>query len=224
MLNWARSRWELAPVVAAFLWFLGLATVRIAGAWSTVLMVLSMVSMAVIVLVAPRRAWSGDRPATRVGAALGVVLGAYAVTVAASFAVFGSGTDNWLTAIPRLFEQLVPGSVALRVLAMVVCLGLLVPLLEEVCFRGAFFTAARQRIGPTGAVLATSALWAVVHLGDYGLNPYNLEVVAGSQLSVFVMGLGLGVCRLLTGSVAVCVVAQGTANLALYGCLLIALG
>jgi membrane protease YdiL (CAAX protease family) len=194
--------------------------VRIAGAYSIPLLVLSIASMPAVLLAAPRAAWScpralRDRPRWTMVVAVGAVLAGYAVTAVASYTALGSTGDNWLTGIPRLFQELVPGSAALRWLAMVGCLGLAVPLVEEVCYRGVFFTATWQRFGPTGAVLVTSALWAVVHLGDYGLNPYHPVVVVGSQLSVFVMGLGLGICRLVTGSVLACVIAQALANLTL---------
>jgi membrane protease YdiL (CAAX protease family) len=207
--------------------YLALAGVRVAGAFSVPVMVLSMAAMPAVLLLAPRADWScpgalRDRPWWTAGAGVGVVLACYAAAVAASFAAFGSTDDNWLTGIPRLFAQLVPGPTALRVAAMLVCLGVVVPLVEEVCYRGVFFAAAGRRFGAAGAVLVTSALWAAVHLGDYGLNPYHPAVVASSQVSVFVMGLGLGVCRVATGSVSACVVAQGTANLALVGFLLVA--
>jgi hypothetical protein len=50
-------------------------------------------------------------------------------------------------------------------------------------------------------------------LGNYGLRPYNPFVIVGVLLSVFLMGLALGACRLITGSVQGSAIAQGTANL-----------
>jgi membrane protease YdiL (CAAX protease family) len=217
-----------APVATAGAALAALATVRVAGAWSTVLMTLSMVVTPAVLVLVPRRRWpeiglvGPGRPAA-VTAGLAVVGGAYAAGVAGSFAAFGRGVENWLTWVPALFAQLVPGPAPLRVAVALVCLGLVVPVLEEVCYRGVLFDAARRRAGPTGAVVITALVWAAVHLGDYGLNPLTPGAVAGSQLSVFAMGLALGYCRLRTGSVVACVVAQGAANLALYGMLLTAL-
>jgi membrane protease YdiL (CAAX protease family) len=219
--------YEAAPVATAAVGVAALASVRVAGAWSAALMTLSMVVTPLVLLAVPRRRWRRiglvrPGPAAAVAAGLAVVAGAYAASVAGSFAAFGRGVDNWLTWVPRLFAELVPGPTPLRVAVALLSLGVVVPVLEEVCYRGVLFDAARRRVGPVGAVVTTAAVWAGVHLGDYGLNPLTPGAVAGSQLSVFAMGLALGYCRLRTGSVAACVVAQGAANLALYGALLLA--
>jgi membrane protease YdiL (CAAX protease family) len=90
-----------------------------------------------------------------------------------------------------------------------------VPLAEEVCYRGVLLHAVSQRYGTTTGVVVTSAGWALVHLGDYGLNPFDLAVILGVLPSVFVMGLALGWCRLRAGSVLASALAQGLANLLL---------
>src|SRR6266568_1667734 len=226
MLQWTRSRYQTAPATTSALAYLVLATVRITGAYSIPLMVLSIALTPIVIFTVPRHAWFdiGMRRShshRMLGIAVVVVLASYAVTIVASFTAFGSGDDNWLSWIPRLFAQLVPHPIALRVVAMLACLVVLVPLVEEVCYRGVFFHASAQRVGPVGAVVVTSALWASVHLGDYGLNPWNPKVVVGSLFSVLVMGFGLGICRLLTGSVVACIIGQGTANFALYTTLLL---
>jgi membrane protease YdiL (CAAX protease family) len=227
-MRWARTRWDAAPLVACGACYLALLGVRVAGAYSIPMMVLSIAAMPLVLLGAPTGSWrrTGTRPGRpwRVCCvAVGVVVAAYAVTMVGSFTAFGRADANWLTGLPRLFQELVPGSAALRLAAVLACLGVAVPVVEEVCYRGVFFHTVAERAGPWGAVLVTSALWSVAHLGDYGLNPYRPAVVAGSQVSVFLMGLGLGVCRRATGSVAVCVIAQGTANLGLYGSVVAAL-
>jgi membrane protease YdiL (CAAX protease family) len=225
MLQWTQSRYETAPVTTAAVAYLVLATVRISGAYSIPLMVLSIALTPIVIFAVPRDAWfdMGMRRShshRMLGVAVVVVLASYAASVVASFTAFGSGDDNWLSWIPKLFAQLVPHPVALRVVVMLACLVVLVPLVEEVCYRGVLFDASAQRVGPVGAVVVTSLLWASVHLGDYGLNPYNPKVIIGSLFSVLVMGFGLGICRLLTGSVVACIIGQGTANLALCGTLL----
>lgn len=81
--------------------------------------------------------------------------------------------------------------------------------------RGFLLHGVATRHGPVVAVLTASAAWALVHLGDYGLSPLNARVVLDVLPSVFVIGLALGWCRLVTGSGVACAVAQGTANLLL---------
>jgi membrane protease YdiL (CAAX protease family) len=222
---WARRRYAVAPVRTAAGAYAVLAAVRVGGAYSVALMVASIALTPLVVLAVPRSGWPGlglCRSRSRSASAWGVtvVVASYAAAVTASYGAFGGGEDNWLTWLPRLFVTLVPGSVPLRVLTGLLCLGVLVPLVEEICYRGLLFDAVRQRLGPMAAVVATSVLWSVVHLGDYGLNPYHPRVIVGCLLSVLVMGLGLGVCRLLTGSVLACAVAQGAGNVLLYAMLL----
>ena len=199
-----------------------LAVVRIAGAYSFPLMVASLALTPLVLLLVPRHRWAAlglCRPATwRVTyLTTGVVVLAYAATALACRVAFGTGADNWTWWVPELFRSLAPGQPALWVPAMVLCLGLLVPLLEEVCYRGVLHDALAPRVGARGAVLLTAAGWAGVHLGDYGLAPYNGAVIAGVLPSVFLMGLALGYCRVRTGSVYASAAAQGVANLLLAG-------
>ncbi|MCA2211389.1 CPBP family intramembrane glutamic endopeptidase [Jidongwangia harbinensis] len=219
------SRYVAAPLSTAGGCFAVLAATRIGGAYTAVLMVLSMALTPAVLLLAPRPDWgamgvcrSRSRPALGLG--VGLVLISYAVGVIASFAAFARTEDNWLTWIPRLAEQLVPGPVAVRTAAMLVVLGIVVPVAEELCYRGFLFDAVGRRFGPRAAVVVTSCAWTVVHLGDYGLNPYHPMVIVSSFGSIFLMGLALGITRLLTGSVAACVIAQGVANVALFSGLL----
>jgi membrane protease YdiL (CAAX protease family) len=72
------------------------------------------------------------------------------------------------------------------------------PFLEEFLFRGALFSAIRQSVlGPVGAVLVTSALWAVIHIGAA---PWMFVGL------IFVMGLVLGSLLLRFGSLWVPIV------------------
>lgn len=66
------------------------------------------------------------------------------------------------------------------------------PLAEELFFRGFLFEGIRYtHLGAIGAVAITSLLWAVIHL-QYG--PYEIT-------TVFILGLILGIARLITGSI-----------------------
>jgi uncharacterized protein len=96
---------------------------------------------------------------------------------------------------------------------MIVAMGVIIPLFEEVCYRGVLLTAVMGRHGPRWAVVLTSAGWALAHIGNYGLRPYNPLVIVGAVLSVFLMGLALGTCRLITASVLGSSIAQGSANM-----------
>ena len=71
------------------------------------------------------------------------------------------------------------------------------------------------RIGVWPAIVTVSAVWAVSHLGDYGLTPFDPIMIAAMLPSVALMGLALGACRVITGSAVACVVAQGAGNLVL---------
>ncbi|NBH08294.1 CPBP family intramembrane glutamic endopeptidase [Amycolatopsis sp. SID8362] len=100
---------------------------------------------------------------------------------------------------------------------MVVAMGLVIPALEEVCYRGALFSAVERITGSATAITLTSAGWALVHIGNYGLAPFNPAVLAGVVPSVLCMGLALGICRTITGSCVASFAAQGVANLVLVG-------
>jgi membrane protease YdiL (CAAX protease family) len=66
------------------------------------------------------------------------------------------------------------------------------PLYEETFFRGFMFRGIRQsRLGATGALLITAAVWALMHV------QYDAFTVA----QIFAGGILLGAARLKTGSI-----------------------
>ncbi|MFD9907018.1 CPBP family intramembrane glutamic endopeptidase [Streptomyces sp. NPDC059063] len=209
------------PVTSAAALFAVLAAVRVAGAFTFPVMVLSVALSAAVLLVLPRGEWAaaGLRTFAAAPALLGTALVAvvYGQTFLATRDAFGRGDDNWTTWMPKLFEGMVPGVPWADVVAMVLALGVLVPLVEEVCYRGVLYRAVEVRWGTYPAVLATAVGWAAVHVGDYGLHPYNPKVLCGLLPSVFLMGLALGFCRAVTGSAFACALAQGVCNLLLLG-------
>lgn len=78
------------------------------------------------------------------------------------------------------------------------------PIFEEVFFRGFLFEGFRcSRLGPAGAVILTSILWAVIHL------QYDLYEIS----SVFVFGVVLGIARSRTDSVLVPIAMHSLNNL-----------
>lgn len=79
------------------------------------------------------------------------------------------------------------------------------PLFEEAFFRGFLFSGlARSKLGPTGTIIVTAALWAVIHF-QYG---------AYEVAQIFVLGLLLGVARHRTNSLIVPFVIHAAINLA----------
>ncbi|MER5863146.1 CPBP family intramembrane glutamic endopeptidase [Kitasatospora sp. NPDC002040] len=216
-----REHHRAVPVTSAVRLYGVLAVVRIGGAFTLPLMVLSVGLSALALLLLDRKDRAeagvrGFRPWPAVAGTALVVL-AYADTMAAARTAFGRGADNWTVLVPELFRQLAPGAPVLGAVAMVLCMGVLVPLVEEVCYRGVLYRAVEHARGGVVAIATTSAAWALVHLGDYGLQPLNARVICGVLPSVFVMGLALGICRAWTGSALACAVAQGTANLVMLG-------
>jgi hypothetical protein len=73
---------------------------------------------------------------------------------------------------------------------LVLVVGLIGPLGEEIFFRGFAYTAFRRRFGPAAAAVASAALFAVVHLNPMALIP------------IFLMGLVLAVLYERTGTLA----------------------
>lgn len=217
-LSFVHRSYLAAPLATAAVAYAVLATVRIAGAFQLGLAVLAIALTPCVLAVVPRRSWSRIglvRPMDRAQLVRGclAVIAVYALVAFGNVAVFGTGADNWMTGVTAPFEALFPGNPALWVPAMIVAMGVVIPLFEEVCYRGVLLTAVQGRYGPRLAVAVTSAGWALVHIGNYGLRPYNPLVIVGAVLSVFLMGLALGACRLITGSVQGSAIAQGSANL-----------
>lgn len=94
---------------------------------------------------------------------------------------------------PFLFALALPG------------VGIAVPIVEELIFRGAIFSALRHSwFGKTGAVVLTAAAWAFVH----GLAAPWLFVFI-----IFLMGLALGWLLLRFGSLVVTIVCHACWNL-----------
>jgi len=205
-----------APLRTAAALFVALATFRIAGAFSAPLMLGSLALTLLALAAVPRIHWRAAGiitvPGRRCVPLVLLVVVTYAATALQCRVAFGAGEHNWMGHLPAIFFELTPGARWVGVVAMVVSLAVLVPLIEEVCYRGVLHHAIDRRLGPVAAVVLTAIGWAFVHLGDYGLNPADSAVVAGVLPSVLLMGLALGICRVATGSVLACAAAQGTAN------------
>jgi len=89
-------------------------------------------------------------------------------------------------------------------LLFVVVIGI-APVTEEIFFRGFLFQGIRySRMGSGGAILITGLLWAAVHISQYDV--YGV-------ISIFAIGVLLGVARVRTGSVYVAIAMHSLANI-----------
>jgi membrane protease YdiL (CAAX protease family) len=113
---------------------------------------------------------------------------------------------GWLTIVPG-----VAGSAASTTVRL---LTFLVPaaLAEELMVRGYLLTALVDGFGRTAAVIATSALFGLLHFANPGATPWSLLVVA-------LAGVWLGVVRLTTDSLYAAWAAHLAWNFVLAGAL-----
>ncbi|MCP1765314.1 CPBP family intramembrane glutamic endopeptidase [Bradyrhizobium japonicum] len=99
-------------------------------------------------------------------------------------------------------DFVVGGATGLILFAVVICLA--APVLEEFVFRGFMFRGWSQSfLGPIGAIVITSALWAMLHT-QYGWYERSW---------IFIMGLVLGYFRLRSNSTWLTVVAHSAMNM-----------
>ncbi|MCB9495759.1 MAG: CPBP family intramembrane metalloprotease [Fibrobacteria bacterium] len=145
---------------------------------------------------------------------VGATLGVYAVSFLVLRGFFGP-SDDWTWSFRSVMETSVPGGrILFSSLAM---LSLSFYAIEEFYFRGVLFEKWEGKFGKTGTVVAISGLWACLHLGTYGLNPFRPWLVLGMLPCVFAMGLVLGAARSHTGSPWTSFVCQSLGNWFLLG-------
>lgn len=78
------------------------------------------------------------------------------------------------------------------------------PIVEELFFRGFLFSGLKSSIlGPVGAILVSSFLWTVIH------QQYDMFFLT----MIFILGLGLGIAKLKSGSVLLTIGLHSFANL-----------
>ena len=101
-------------------------------------------------------------------------------------------------------DLVVGGAAGLMIFAVIICIA--APVLEEFVFRGFMFRGWSQSfLGPIGAIVLTSALWAMLHT-QYGWYERSW---------IFVDGLVLGYFRLRSNSTWLTVVAHSALNMAI---------
>lgn len=127
-------------------------------------------------------------------------------TVAAVVVAVAAGAIGTLfarPAAPDWWLHMYGASTAPLVLMLAVALA--APLFEETLFRGLLFPGwSRSRLGATGTILLTTALWSAMHL--------QYDVYDMGQ--VFVLGLLLGLARHRSGSLVVPVAMHVAVNVA----------
>jgi uncharacterized protein len=212
--------WPVRTVLALYL---ALAAVRIVGAYQSAVLIVALVITPVALVVVPVWQWPRigicrPRGGLRLIGGVAATVAAYALSVGTAVLVVGTGNDNWAAGLLGFFQLGIgTGSVgtAMDIAAAVLGLGVVVPVLEEVFYRGLLHSALLPHVGKWATVLLTAFAWALVHLGDYGLHPFNPLVIATVLPSVLIMGIALGWTRIWTGSALGSAIAQGVANLLL---------
>ena len=107
------------------------------------------------------------------------------------------------------YRAFLPVSALGGIVAAGIIFSLLNPILEEVIFRGILFDAVRSQVGPTATVIVTAALFGIAHLRGYPPGP------AGATLA-FLYGAAIGALRLLTGGLALPILAHVAADATIY--------
>jgi membrane protease YdiL (CAAX protease family) len=138
-------------------------------------------------------------PNLALGAQAGALLFASNAVVLKTYQTLDLWQLPGMSILPFMFEleEAGPG------LAAVVAGAGLVPLCEEVLFRGVLFSALRKRSGPVAAVILSSVLFGVCHFPDLGMPT--------------LIGLLLAVLYHRTGSLWTAVAAHSVVNLAAMG-------
>jgi len=115
----------------------------------------------------------------------------------------GSGlVAVWLTAHPGMAVDLAPLNSAIALWTPVVAI---VAVVEEVALRGVLFDAVRGLGGERWALVATTALFGLMHVPLYGIGALPLDLA---------VGLMLGGLRIVSGGVLAPAVAHVIADLA----------
>lgn len=173
----------------------------------TVIMQLVVFLLSVLPLLAAGRPYSrlfGPTRATGVMAAIGVGVGF--VTVVVTYAVntvvvliFGAGDP----VEQDLLDSALSGG-AVTVLAVLIAV-VLAPITEEVVFRGVLHRALGERIGMTAGAVASSTIFALIHLEVVLSQPLGL-------VGLFMVGLLLAIAYHVTGSLIVPIVGHAVFN------------
>jgi membrane protease YdiL (CAAX protease family) len=157
----------------------------------------------------------GRRMAWPIAAFLGLLGCALAFPAVQSTAALGGWIQQWISSVPapavahHTLERMVTSDDRTAGLAMLVLVVAVVPPLEEIAYRGGLQSGLRfLGFGPWRATLATSAVFAVMHVGSIPESG-----LAAALSGLFVLSVGLGILRERTGSIVAPAVAHALFNL-----------
>lgn len=211
------QRFETAA--PALILFLGLAGIRILSAYveaADYLYVALCMAIAGAAVFYRKREWGLSRPNSwgRVCLFVLLLVGVYMAEAEGLRRLVSDPDDNWMSAFHALMRTSFPFQ-GLGWFLLASSAALILYAAEEFYFRGLLFTALAKRFSAPFTVLATAAVWSVLHLGSYGLAPFNPQEIGGMIPCVFLMGVCLGAARLATGSAITSFLCQAIGNLAL---------
>lgn len=223
------ARW-LSPVSLIGL-VVGVHTVvRFGGLWDPRMIAASMLLLWPLPwMLSPRDGRSAlglRRPGSSVWWGIGGLLGAVALGLcgAAAFGVFGGaaeGSSNWLAhhaatlrdALQTVPREMSPGARFWVVTAPALVLS---PIGEEILFRGYVLHVGGRRWGYGVAMGVQSALFAVLHLAHYGLQPFDPWLCAVWLPSMAGAAAAFGWVAVRSRSLGPAILAHSAFNLAMH--------
>ena len=149
-----------------------------------------------------------------------VALAVLGTGAATTWALFGSGANNWFThhaaELGRIAESVPPGLSATALFwALTFPPMIFSPLGEEFLYRGFLLRVGSARWGDRAGNVVQAAAFAVVHLAHYGLLPVQPAMIAVYLPTNFVVALVLAWTVRRSGSLWVAVAAHSVYNLGL---------
>lgn len=134
---------------------------------------------------------------------IGALVAAYAIGVATDWLAHGRQTSQ--DVLEYLSATSASGTVGVVHVTLIVLMALIVPFVEELLFRGALLSALVQRAGTVWAVVISSLLFGLIHLPGLSFQWYAVP-------GLILIGVGLAVLRLWSGSLWPAVLAHATNN------------
>jgi membrane protease YdiL (CAAX protease family) len=167
----------------------------------------------------PERSAFGLRSPTslRMGA-IGIMMltGIYLASSLLLYLIFDTTLQNWNVSFYRLLIGLTGIPVSWSAILLDVLILLFYPV-EEFYFRGLLLSSLLKKHGKGTSIMVVAMLWAFLHIGVYGLRPFDGYQLLGMIPSVAAMGIVLGWIRVYSGSVYLSALGQGVGNLCLFG-------
>ncbi len=175
------------------------------GTWPLPLFLPLIGYVLIVIAISSLRATA---PAIRFGTYSGT-----AAVITSAITVISVGALVAFDVVARPNVEEYPGFLPVSALGGIVAAGILFsllnPILEEVIFRGILFDAVRSQVGPLATVIITAALFGIAHMRGYPPG------TAGAMLA-FLYGIAMGGLRVLTGGLAMPMIAHVAADATIY--------